>query len=155
MWLQESGRGKNMVSSAGATGHFQFMPKTAAQYGMSKADTYDLAKSSEAAAKMMSELMKRYGGNTNRALAAYNFGMGNVDSGKAWPQETQNYGRQIMSRIGPAGAAGNVNNSRSVQNHIGEVKVYTQATDAAGIAKDMNKGMNYALAGQADYGVVP
>jgi hypothetical protein len=155
MWLQESGRGKNMMSSAGATGHFQFMPKTAAAYGMSKADTYDLVKSSEAAAKMMSQLLKHYGGNSTRALAAYNFGMGNVDSGKAWPTETQNYGRQILSRLGPSAAAGNVNNSRSVQNHIGEVKVYTQATDAAGIAKDMNKGMNYALAGQADYGVTP
>ena len=33
MWLQESGRGKNMLSSAGAEGHFQAMPDTAKEWG--------------------------------------------------------------------------------------------------------------------------
>ena len=155
MWLQESGRGKNMVSPAGATGHFQFMPKTAASYGMSREHTFDLGKSSESAAKMMSQLMKHYNGDLNKSLAAYNFGMGNIDKGRPWPAETRNYTQQITSRLGQPQNAGNVNNSRSVANHIGEVKVYTQATDAAGIARDMGKSMNYALAGQADYGVTP
>lgn len=155
MWLQESGRGKNMISGAGATGHFQFMPQTAKAYGMSRADTFDLNKSSESAARMMANLLRHYKGDLNKALAGYNFGTGNVDSGKAWPTETQNYTRQIQSRIGQPVNASSVNNSKSIQNNIAEVKVYTQATDATGIARDMNKSMNYALAGQADYGVTP
>jgi len=55
IWSIESSRGSNMVSPKGATGHFQFMPNTATAYGMTEADTYDLNKSSEAPAHMMSD----------------------------------------------------------------------------------------------------
>ena len=43
--------------------------------------------------------------------------------------------------------------SKSVETHIGEVKVYTAATDAAGIAKDMGKSMDYLFTSQANYGL--
>ena len=43
--------------------------------------------------------------------------------------------------------------SKSVETHIGEVKVYTAATDAPGIAKDMGKSMDYLFTSQANYGL--
>lgn len=43
--------------------------------------------------------------------------------------------------------------SRSVETHIGEVKVYTAATDANGIAKDMGKSLDYLFTSQANYGL--
>lgn len=42
--------------------------------------------------------------------------------------------------------------SVSVENKIGEVKVYTQATDAAGIAKDLGGELDYLFVSQANYG---
>lgn len=43
--------------------------------------------------------------------------------------------------------------SKSVETHIGEVKVYTAATDAKGIANDMGKSLDYLFAAQANYGL--
>ena len=43
--------------------------------------------------------------------------------------------------------------SKSVENHIGEVKVYTAATDAKGIAADMGKSLDYLFTAQANYGL--
>jgi hypothetical protein len=93
IWSIESSRGKNMVSPKGATGHFGFMPKTAAEYGMSREDTFDLVKSSEAAAKLLSSLLAKYGGDLPKALAGYNWGQGNLDrlGVDRMPQETRDY----------------------------------------------------------------
>lgn len=41
---------------------------------------------------------------------------------------------------------------RSIETNIGEVKVYTQATDAEGIAGDMGKSLDYLFTSQANYG---
>jgi len=43
--------------------------------------------------------------------------------------------------------------SKSVETHIGEVKVYTAATDAKGIANDMGKSLDYLFTAQANYGL--
>ena len=43
--------------------------------------------------------------------------------------------------------------SKSVETHIGEVKVYTAATDAKGIASDMGKSLDYLFTSQANYGL--
>lgn len=43
--------------------------------------------------------------------------------------------------------------SKSVETHIGEVKVYTAATDANGIATDMGKSLDYLFTSQANYGL--
>jgi len=91
VWARESNRGGNMLSSAGAKGHFQFMDATAKQYGLQ--DPYDLTQSATAAAQMYSNLLKKYDGDVNKAAAAYNWGEGKVDRyglGKA-PAETRGY----------------------------------------------------------------
>jgi len=98
-WLQESGRGINMLSKAGAKGDFGLMDGTAKDYGV---DVKDFYSSSQGAAKYMQYLTKRYNGDINKARAAYNWGMGNVDKIKNkadWidhlPRETRNYVNEV------------------------------------------------------------
>jgi hypothetical protein len=49
-------------------------------------------------------------------------------------------------------STGSVTN-KSVESNIGEIKIYTAATDAQGIANSIKPAMNYLLVGQADYGL--
>lgn len=42
---------------------------------------------------------------------------------------------------------------KSVETHIGEIKVYTAATDADGIAKDIGKSLNYLFTSQSNSGM--
>lgn len=91
----ESGFDPNAVSSKGATGIAQFMPGTAKQYGV---DPTDPNSSIDGAARYDADLLKKYNGNNGLALAAYNWGPGNVDrwiqSGgdvSQMPRETQAY----------------------------------------------------------------
>jgi hypothetical protein len=98
IWAAESGRGKNMRSPAGAMGHFQFMPGTAKQYGLDNPDDFD--QSSDAAARYYRDLMGKYGGNLEKAVAAYNWGPGNLDKnglGKA-PAETRGYLDKVLGK---------------------------------------------------------
>lgn len=101
----ESAFGKNSGrSSAGALGPMQFMPGTAKRYGIT--DRTDFGQSSLGAARYMADLMKMFSGDEAKALAAYNWGEGNVQSdiakhGADWlsyaPAETQHYIRQVMA----------------------------------------------------------
>jgi len=95
MWKQESGRGKNMLSPAGAQGHFQFMPGTAKQYGLK--DPNDLNASATAAARYLKDLLAMFGGDINKAVAAYNWGPGNVQKYGlgSMPGETRGYVKNV------------------------------------------------------------
>jgi hypothetical protein len=73
---QESGGDPRVRSSAGAQGLFQFMPATAAQYGV---DPFDPQQAAPAAARELRSLYTKYGGDVDRTLAAWNWGQGNVD----------------------------------------------------------------------------
>lgn len=88
---QESCFKPNAKSSCGAMGLMQFMPATAEQYGVSNA--YDPEENIKGGAKMLSDLLKKYDGNLKLALAAYNWGMGNLARKgiENAPAETRNY----------------------------------------------------------------
>jgi len=79
----ESGLWPTAKSPAGAVGLWQFMPATARAYGLTVSREYDerrsIWKSSEAAAKHLSDLYSRFN-SWELALAAYNSGYGNVES---------------------------------------------------------------------------
>ncbi len=143
VWQIESNRGQNMgPSSAGATGHFQFMPKTAAAYGLSKEDTYDLGKSSDAAARMLGDLLKQFKGDEFKAIAAYNWGSGNITNKGMGnlPAETQAYLNKYNQGFMGSNVAANANQSSTNNTssvNIQNVNVETQATDANGIAQSM------------------
>jgi len=81
------------ISPKGAMGLFQFMPKTAAEFGVNPLDP---TSSIYGAARKMSGLIKKYNGNQSMALAAYNEGEGNLAKGYM-PAETKKYVNDIMS----------------------------------------------------------
>jgi soluble lytic murein transglycosylase-like protein len=69
---QESDFNPNAVSSAGAQGIAQFMPDTAARFGLS--NPFDPIASFDAWGRYMRQLLDQFGGRYDLALAGYNSG---------------------------------------------------------------------------------
>lgn len=101
--MAESGFDPNAGSPAGAQGIAQFMPSTAATYGLT--NPYDPVAAIDAEAHLMSDLLHRFG-SPELALAAYNAGPAPVEACHCIPPypETQAYVTRILALIGGAGA---------------------------------------------------
>ncbi|MDE1947543.1 MAG: transglycosylase SLT domain-containing protein [Burkholderiales bacterium] len=143
MYAQESSRGKNLLSPKGAKGPFQFMPATAAQYGIAGKE-FDFGASADAAAHYMHDLLVKYG-NLRQALMAYNGGGGGA-AGR-FP-ESVNYANSIMARMSRGGGS-------TTDIKVGPVTINTAATDAKGIAKDFTSAVtdSYSFASQSTSGL--
>lgn len=105
--IAESSGDPNAMSGAGAQGLFQLMPGTAKGLGLRGNESFDPVKSAGAAAKYLSQLLKANGGDLSKALASYNWGIGNVQKhGMAlMPEETRNYIPRVLSNMPSAGGA--------------------------------------------------
>lgn len=114
---QESSLNPNAYNpKSGATGLLQLEPATAAQYGVTGAALLDPAQNASAGANYLADLYQQFG-DWATALAAYDWGPGNVEAAQAaygpnWlaaaPAETQNYVSSILASAGlsqPAAAA--------------------------------------------------
>lgn len=90
------------VSGAGAQGIAQFMPATAAAYGLR--DPFDAARAIDAQAHLMRDLLRRFAA-VPLALAAYNAGPGAVAGCGCVPPipETQGYVAAILALLHGAG----------------------------------------------------
>ncbi len=90
----------DLVSAKGASGIMQLMPDTAKALGVT--DRNDKAQSIEGGAKLLRELLDRYNGNLNLAIAAYNAGPTAVDKvGGGIPNfpETQKYVPNVLQEM--------------------------------------------------------
>jgi hypothetical protein len=101
--MAESNFNPFAVSPAGAEGIAQFMPGTAASYGL--ADPFDPVEAIDAQAHLMSDLIHQFG-SPELALAAYNAGPAPVQACSCVPgiPETSAYVARIMALLGGAGA---------------------------------------------------
>jgi soluble lytic murein transglycosylase-like protein len=101
--MAESNFNPFAVSSAGASGIAQFMPETAAAYGLD--DPFDAAAAIDAQAHLMSDLLAQFG-QVPLALAAYNAGPAPVEACSCIPPypETQAYVARILGLMAGAGA---------------------------------------------------
>jgi soluble lytic murein transglycosylase-like protein len=93
---QESHFDPTVGSPAGAQGLTELMPETAASLGVT--DPHDPAQSIDAGARLLSEKLTEFGGNTELALAAYNAGSGAVQQYDGIPPypETQEYVKKVL-----------------------------------------------------------
>lgn len=95
---QESRWRPGAVSSAGARGLAQLMPGTARQMGVNPNDPHA---NLEGGARYLRMQLDAFGGDVEKALAAYNAGPGRVQAAGGIPRirETQNYVASIMARL--------------------------------------------------------
>ncbi|WP_374063542.1 lytic transglycosylase domain-containing protein [Klebsiella quasipneumoniae subsp. similipneumoniae] len=143
----ESGGDPYAVSKAGAKGLFQFMPGTAKDMGLNGSDVYDPKKSAEAAAKYLHYLIMATG-DTQSALQAYNWGLGNLQKKgmQNAPKETQEYYAKVVAnmRAGAGMAADSVAPYRVPSQggqsfHIQQMQVVTPASSVGKLSQDMSK----------------
>lgn len=96
---QESGFNQSAQSEAGALGIMQLMPRTAEGLGV---DPSDLRGNLEGGAKYLRQMLDKYDGDVEKALAAYNAGPGSLDSVNGdisqLSGETQKYVPSVMER---------------------------------------------------------
>lgn len=167
MMTESSGNPLAYNTSSGAAGAYQFMPATARDMGLRVDSTVDERldpeKSRAAASVYMRQLLKRYDGNVDNALRAYNWGMGNVDK---WisngsdisqlPKETREYTGKVYGNMGNArnyyATQGRMADNRpyqlassggqpQIQNstHINTVNVNSNPTTVDALTKSINQ----------------
>jgi hypothetical protein len=111
MFVTESGGKKDAVSPKGAAGLGQLMIPAAKEMGLTPAERFDPDKNIPASIGYLKKQLVKYDGDTEKALAAYNWGPGSVDKHLAknqgklnkagLPKETADY----LTKILPMGTA--------------------------------------------------
>lgn len=143
---QESNWDASAKSTAGARGVAQFMPGTAKRFNI---DPLDPAQAIPAAAKYMSILKKRYGGDEATARMGYNWGEGNVDKylrgEKQLPQETASYNQKIYKIAG----VGENQEQRFPQRQ------FAQASQPAQQPQQSDNFLNFLFSGSSNDPTIP
>ena len=103
----ESNLNQAAISPVGAIGVMQLMPATAKWLGV---DPYNLTQNIDGGVRYLAMMLQQFGGDVQKALAAYNWGPGNLTKsiakyGGEWishlPAETSGYIARITAAVGP------------------------------------------------------
>lgn len=134
---QTDASGRTTESNKGALGLMQLMPDTARDLGVNPRD----AKGNiEGGAKYLTQLLAHYQGNIDDALAAYNWGVGNVDkrlaAGKKFPAQVQGYVDSVKGKYAAQqSSTSHVDNSITVGDiHVNNPKADEHQIKSAVIA---------------------
>ena len=142
-------------NKSGALGLMQLMPKTAKRFfndyddatvGTANDARRDPLKAVTAAADYLAILLRRYGGNLEKALAAYNAGEGNVDSGKYKGfKETRSYVPAVKDNLsfwqnslktGTLGISGDSYDFQQIQQDA-QAEMLRQQQEAAKLSQEI------------------
>lgn len=146
-------------------GLFQFMPKTASEFGLRGNDAFDPEKAADAAARKLGGLIRFFHGDLAKALAAYNWGEGNVQRKglAAAPEEPRNYIPRVLANLPYPGAAMAIRSRHPAPvsqstvtetTHIGTLNVTTTSDNVKGITDDARRRItNSALVSVYSSGV--
>jgi soluble lytic murein transglycosylase-like protein len=104
-WVESKGK-QTALSPKGAIGVMQLMPRTAQGLGV---DPHDVTQNIDGGVRFLGQLFKQFSGSVTTALAAYNFGPGNVSKEKTWPAETIKYVKDVIDRAAVEGFRPSVN----------------------------------------------
>lgn len=100
--MQESGGNPRAKSAAGAMGLMQLTRPTAGDLGLKTLkDIYDVDKNVMAGTRYLAQLLEMYNGDISKALASYNWGMGNLNKYlkgaiTQMPKETRDYIQKVL-----------------------------------------------------------
>ncbi len=134
---QESGLNpKAYNKSSKASGLMQFVPGTAKDLGI---DPFNINEAIEGAGRYLSAFYKKYKGDLDKTLAAYNWGPGNVDRHGLHnaPKETRNYISSIKTNI-------SITKDSSIDNIAKELGYSTEGAPSSSI-DDIAKELGYEV----------
>ncbi|HCT91191.1 MAG TPA: hypothetical protein DF613_07415 [Lachnospiraceae bacterium] len=132
----ESNFNPKAVSSAGAQGVMQLMPGTAKELGVS--DPFDARSNIMGGAKYLAQKLKKYNGNIDLTLAAYNAGSGTVAKYGGVPPFTRKYIEKVKNYMGQNLTTGKTVNTQAYGQTGQTARIYGQTALAVQAARMYN-----------------
>ncbi|MCI8593418.1 MAG: lytic transglycosylase domain-containing protein [Lachnospiraceae bacterium] len=127
----ESDFNPKAVSSAGAQGVMQLMPGTAKELGVT--DPFDARSNIMGGAKYLAQKLKKYNGDIDLTLAAYNAGSGTVAKYGGVPSFTRKYIEKVKSYMGQNLTTGKTVNTQTCSQTTSAARAYSQPAQTSGI----------------------
>lgn len=127
----ESDFNPKAVSSAGAQGVMQLMPGTAKELGVT--DPFDARSNIMGGAKYLAQKLKKYNGDIDLTLAAYNAGSGTVAKYGGVPSFTRKYIEKVKSYMGQNLTTGKTVNTQTCSQTTSAARAYSQPVQTSGI----------------------